>query len=357
MAEKDEKKKQSPKKKSALSLVMIVVAVITVVIGGGGYFYVSSGVNQTINSDKVTLFTVNNGETLLKLCARLEKQQMVSGCLPLKIHSKISDTYTKIKSGTYEIEPEMPLSAFLLAVVEGRQKQYAFTIIEGENIYQVLDKIDKAKYLNNDLKGKSIKKVAEALDLPYESPEGWLYPETYNYALNSTASDLLKRAIAKQKSLLTSLWPDRRGNLTIYKPYQALILASIIEKESSADAERSVISSVFHNRLRDGMRLQTDPTVIYGIWHEYEGDITRQHLKQKTRYNTYRIDGLPPTPIANASKASLEAALNPASTDYYYFVASGDGEHVFNQTLEQHNRAVRNYLRKQRLESLKKNNG
>ena len=354
---KQENPQDAAKKKSIVPLIIGILFGLIALVGGGTYFYINSGINQVIQNDKDMLFKVYKGESLLKLCARMERIELISNCMPLKLYSKVFPKYVAIKSGTYELKKNTELSAFLLSVVGGKEKQYSFTIIEGENIYQVLEKLTTAKRLDNDLKGLSIKKVAEVLELPYESPEGWLHPETYNYSLDSSASDLLKRAVDKQLNMLTSLWPDRSGNLTIIKPYQALILASIIEKESSADGERDIISSVFHNRLRDGMRLQTDPTVIYGIWHEYDGDIKRSHLRQHTRYNTYRIDGLPPTPIANPSKASIEAALRPQDTSYYYFVASGTGKHVFSESLEQHNRAVRNYLRKQRLESLKKTNG
>ena len=355
---KDDIEQGKPKKKKSILTIIVGIFAGILLLGiGAGYFYISSGIQQTVMTKKDTLFKVYNGETLLKLCARMESIKLISDCVPLKLYSKISPKYVPIKSGTYELKVGMPLSVFLTYVVQGKEKQYSFTIIEGDNIYQVLEKLKTAERLNNDLAEQSIKKVAEALELPYESPEGWLHPETYYYSLDSTASDLLKRAVEKQKEELKALWPERDVNLSIYKSYQALIVASIIEKESSVHAERDTISSVIHNRLHKGMRLQTDPTVIYGIWHEYKGDITRAHLRQKTRYNTYRIDGLPPTPIANPSRASIEAALKPKDTDFLYFVAAGDGKHVFSQNLEEHNRAVRNYLRKQRLENLKKNNG
>ena len=338
-------------------IALVVVLVLLIGVLGGAYFYLNSAMTQPLQVMRAQLIQVKKGQTLNQLCTQLESRKWLENCLAVKVYSKVFDTYTGIKSGSYEIEPNQGLQDFLAKVVAGDVKQYRFTIIEGENLYQVLAKLEQATALNNDLAGLSHKQVALNLGIDSPSAEGWLHPETYHYNANSSASALLKRALEKQQVTLQALWQKRMEGLPITSPYQALILASIIEKESSVSAERDKVASVFHNRLNIGMRLQTDPTVIYGVWQEYKGDITSHHLRQKTPYNTYRIDGLPPTPIANPSKASLQAALHPASTDYFYFVASGEGDHVFSKTLKAHNRALRNYLRKQRLNRLKDNNG
>lgn len=338
-------------------VIAVVVLLLTILAAAGSYVFISSALSQNIKAKSAQLIVVPKGQTVNQLCRKLEKKGLVTNCLGLKLYSKMSAKYSGIKSGTYELTPKQEFQAFLTKVVNGDVKQYRFTIIEGENLYQVLDKLQQATSLNNDLLGLSHKKVAEALDLTYASAEGWLYPETYNYPAGSSASNLLKRAVVKQQQMLQQEWQSKQEDLPLKSPYEALILASIIEKESSVAGERDKIASVFHNRLNDKMRLQTDPTTIYGVWEEYKGDITRAHLRQKNAYNTYRIDGLPPTPIANPSVASLRAALNPATTDYFYFVASGEGDHIFSKTLEQHNRALRNYLRKQRLNKLKEKNG
>ena len=178
---------------------------------------------------------------------------------------------------------------------------------------------------------------------PYDSAEGLLYPDTYYYVAQSKASELLLRAYQRMTDKLQQAWLNREADLPYDTPYKALIMASIIEKETARGFERPVIASVFVNRLRKNMRLQTDPTVIYGLGEQFDGDITRAHLKQKTPYNTYRIKGLPPTPIAMAGLASIEAALNPDVTEFLYFVSKKDGTHHFSKTLAEHNRAVRYY--------------
>ena len=338
-------------------IIAVVTLLLLVLVGAGLYVFINSALSQAVKVKNTQLIVVPKGQTLNQLCNKLEKKAMVTNCVGVKLYAKISDSYSGIKSGTYEIKPRQEFRSFLTKVVNGDVKQYSFTIIEGENLYQVLEKLNDATSLRNDLVGLSHKKVAENLALNYPSAEGWLYPETYNYPAGSKASSLLKRAVAKQQQVLEQEWQSKQEELPIKTPYEALILASIVEKESSVAGERDKISSVFYNRINTGMRLQTDPTTIYGVWEEYNGDITREHLRQKNAYNTYRIDGLPPTPIANPSLASLRATLNPAKTEYFYFVASGNGDHIFSKTLEQHNRALRNYLRKQRLNKLKEKNG
>jgi UPF0755 protein len=178
----------------------------------------------------------------------------------------------------------------------------------------------------------------------YASAEGWLFPETYRYTRGTDARVILRQAHRRMRKNLQEAWEGRSGDSAVESPYEALILASIVEKETGIPEERDLIAGVFVNRLKAGMRLQTDPTVIYGLGDEYDGNLTRAHLRQETPYNTYQIDGLPPTPIANPGRGALEAACQPADTDARYFVATGeDGRHEFSETLQEHNRAVRRY--------------
>ncbi len=305
---------------------------------------------QPIVLSDTKLIHIKEGDSLNSICHRLTEDVFINDCIGVKVLSKIDSRIGQIKKGVYALSPNTPLNEFVANLNEGKEQQFPFTILEGENIYQVLTKLDSTVFLDNDLESDSLAEVSKKLSLVTDTPEGWLYPDTYYYSAYTSASALLSRAVVKQKEVLIQLWQQKQSDLLVKTPYEALILASIVEKESSLASERKLIASVFHNRLVKRMRLQTDPTVIYGVWDEYKGDITRKHLKQKTPYNTYRINGLPPTPIANPSRASIEAVLNPAVSDYYYFVASGTGGHVFNSTLAEHNKSVQDYLKQMKLQ-------
>lgn len=301
---------------------------------------------QPILLDSAKLIQLKKGDSLYSVCNRLIEYNYINDCLGVKVFSKVNPVISKVKIGVYALTPNLALNDFVANLNEGKEQQFSFTLLEGDNIYQVLSKLKGATFLVNDIESLSLSELAKKLLLTTSSPEGWLYPDTYYYSAYTDASALLLRAVNKQQEILSGLWQQKQDELPIHTPYEALILASIIEKESAVAAEREIIASVFHNRLNKNMRLQTDPTVIYGVWNEYQGDITRKHLKQTTPYNTYRINGLPPTPIANPSKASIKAVLHPDSTEYYYFVASGNGGHVFNKTLAEHNKSVQDYLKK-----------
>jgi UPF0755 protein len=328
-------------KKVVFSVIALFCVCLTVISIG----VLNVSFNQPIVLDSAKLIHIKKGDSLYSVCDRLKEFTYINDCLGVKVLSKVNPAIAKIKAGVYALTPDLLLSDFVLNLNEGKEQQFSFTLLEGDNIYQVLDKLKDATFLVNDIESGILPELSKKLLLATSTPEGWLYPDTYYYSAHTNASDLLARAVVKQKDVLTKLWNNRESKLPIKTPYEALILASIVEKESALAAEREIIASVFHNRLNKRMRLQTDPTVIYGIWDEYQGDITRKHLKQKTAYNTYRINGLPPTPIANPSQASIHAVLHPASTNYYYFVASGNGGHVFNTTLAEHNKSVQAYLK------------
>ena len=192
---------------------------------------------------------------------------------------------------------------------------------------------------------KDESQIAKILGIPEGRPiEGWLYPDTYHYTAGNSDEMILKRAYNRMSKEVDEIWQDREKNLPYKTPEDLVTMASIIEKETGVGEERGKVASVFINRLRIGMRLQTDPTVIYGLGKNYNGNLTRRDLQQPTAYNTYVISGLPPTPIAMPSRASLEAAAHPDKTSYLYFVADGKGGHVFTTNLQSHNQAVRNYL-------------
>ena len=184
-----------------------------------------------------------------------------------------------------------------------------------------------------------------------EPPEGWFFPDTYRYVAGMKSLEVLRVAYTRMQTILQESWSQRKSNLAIKTPYEALILASIIEKETAVARERSMISAVFQNRLRRHMRLQTDPTVIYGMGSKFQGNLRRRDLRRDTAYNTYTRYGLPPTPIALPGKASIMAALHPADTKALYFVAMGNGRHYFSDSLAEHNRAVDRYQRRRRHKS------
>ena len=332
---------------SKRSLIWVGVA-LSVVAALIAYITISSSLHQTLRWQDDEYLHVSKGQSFNSLCQTLIKRSVVADCFGHKVLGRLGLQQLSIKSGTYEIDSTASLQALVDKLVEGNEVQLPITIVEGENIYQVLEKLARARGINNDLQGLSLTEIADKLSIEQSHPEGYLFPETYHYTFGTSASELLKRAVVKQKTMIDSIWQAAEDKQGLKNSYEMLILASIIEKESSLHAERDLIASVFFNRIARKMRLQTDPTVIYGVWEEYKGDITRAHLRQKTPYNTYRINGLPPSPIANPSEASMRAVMNPAQSDYLYFVASGDGNHVFSKTLEQHNKALKAYLKKMR---------
>ncbi len=250
-----------------------------------------------------------------------------------------------IRLGTYQIQENMRIVDALRMIVQGREHQFQVTFIEGERFSQWLARLQALPHLQLSIVDSSEQEIAQKLQLDTQSIEGWLLPETYAYRAGDTDFSLLRRAHEHMRDYLSHSWPQRAQNLPLTSPYEALILASIIEKETADETERSLIASVMVNRLHKGMRLQTDPSVIYGLGAAFNGNLQKQHLLGRdNRYNTYYHKGLPPTPIAMPGKGSIDAALHPDQTKYLYFVSRGDGTHYFSNSLTEHNRAVRKYI-------------
>ena len=294
------------------------------------------------NSNK--FLVVEKGNGLSQLAHRWEEDGVISSSFYLRLFGRLNPEFKKIKVGEYRIEQqETPLS-LITKLVEGKVVLYSFTIVEGVNSHQLLDLLSKDKNLNFDV---SSDKLLSQLSIDASNIEGWFYPDTYHFSKGSSALELLQRALKTMQNVLLEEWENRALVLPYQSPYEALIMASIIEKETGVASEREQIAGVFVRRLQKKMRLQTDPTVIYGIGPEFNGDITYKDLRTATPYNTYVIKGLPPTPIAMPGRAAIHAALHPAEGEALYFVATGDGGHYFSATLEEHNRAVKRYLRKQ----------
>ena len=263
----------------------------------------------------------------------------------LPLYARLNPQAANIKAGDYRIDENATLPSLINDITNGKVVVYSVTVIEGKTFKDLRDTLRQTAGLEHTLNNKTDAEVATLLGLQ-GNPEGWFLPETYQFNRGMTDLDMLKRMHDEMQRTLEQAWTSRAEGLPLATPYEALILASIIEKETGVAAERPQISGVFTRRLQKNMLLQTDPTVIYGA-ADYHGDLTRKHLQTDTPYNTYINKGLPPTPIALPGKASIEAALHPADGDSLYFVADGTGGHTFSATYEEHQQAVADYLKKQ----------
>lgn len=257
---------------------------------------------------------------------------------------RLSGDSRNIKAGSYELAPGTTPVSLLSKLVRGEQALRSLTLIEGWNIRQVLQAVRSSPDLTQDIDGLSMDELMARIGYPGRHPEGRFFPDTYRMVKHTPASALLRQAAQAMEQQLNAAWAQRDPNSPLRSPDEALILASIIEKETGLESDRTLVAGVFTNRLRIGMRLQTDPSVIYGIGERFDGNIRRSDLQTDTPYNTYTRAGLPPTPIAMPGRNSLLAAVQPATTPAMYFVASRDGASHFSATLEEHNAAVRRYI-------------
>ena len=249
---------------------------------------------------------------------------------------------TTVQAGTYWIEEGDTAISLLSKFYHGEVMINRLTFPEGWNFSQWREHLSSISQFSNS-QHLSDQELLEEADISLDHPEGWFFPDTYNYTSTDKASDILRRANRQMQNVLEEEWIERANGLPYENAYEALIMASIVEKETGLAKERSTIAGVFVKRLRQGMRLETDPTVIYGLGKEFDGNLRRSHLRQKTAYNTYSIRGLPPTPIAMPSRAAIQAALHPSSGGSLYFVSKGDGSHFFSPSYEEHKKAVKKY--------------
>lgn len=296
-----------------------------------------------IGMQPVTL-RVAPGASLSSLSRQLEVDGIITHRYHLMIRARLRGGANQIRAGEYHLIPGILPDDLLKLLSEGREVQYSVTLVEGWTVAQVLQNLAQSEALTNDLSDVPLTSLPSILGLTFPHPEGVFLPETYFFTRGTLASSVLKRAAQALEKRLNEAWENRSPEVAVSTPYEALILASIIEKETALDSERTEIAGVFTRRLKRGMRLQTDPTVIYGMGNQYTGRIRRSDLQQPSPYNTYVIDGLPPTPIALAGWASIQAAVQPKAGQTLFFVARGDGSHYFSVTLEEHNQAVRKYI-------------
>jgi UPF0755 protein len=263
----------------------------------------------------------------------------------LALWLRLSGKAGELKAGSYEIIQGDTPRSLIDKIASGRQSLRSVTFIEGWNWRQVRAALAKAKHLKNDSASLTDAQLMERLGRAGQHPEGRFFPDTYRYAKGASDLTVLRSASTELDKQLTAAWDARASQLPLKTPEELLIMASIVEKETGAPSDRATISGVFANRLRINMRLQTDPTVIYGLGESFDGNIRKRDLQTDTPYNTYTRAGLPPTPIAMPSKAALLAASQPAPTRALYFVARGDGSSEFSETLEAHNKAVDKFIR------------
>lgn len=325
--------------------LVLLIAIGTTGFGFWSYQQANQFTEQQVALDKAQLIEVKPGTSYRKLVRQFEQNGWITNTKWARFTHRLSPQLTEIKAGTYWVEPNQSLASVLTQLKTGKEHQFSITFVEGSRFSEWQQQLEQAPYLDHELSDLSEKEIADKLGIERTKLEGLFLAETYHYAAGMSDFDILERSHNALISVLDTEWETKSANLPLKSSYDALILASIIEKETAIDSERERVSSVFVNRLKRGMRLQTDPTVIYGMGDKYDGNIRKKDLRTPTAYNTYTINGLPPTPIAMAGPASIKAALHPETSRYLYFVADGTGGHKFTKSLVEHNKAVRAYLR------------
>lgn len=342
---------EQPRRYHRLVKLVLVVSAFFIAVAGYGLWWLSQWANSPIDELESQQFSIIKGDNVTRIGRRLNKAGQFETIWPLRLLVLNEPKLAQLRVGTYQLDSALSPRQLLQHLSSGKELQFSLTFVEGTTFKQWRQQLAAEKHIVFTPQQLTSFKQLDIFDQQHAIAgyddswiEGQLYPDTYSFTAGTNASDILSRAAIKLKNELNQAWRQRDQGLPFRSVYQALILASIIEKETATNSERRTIASVFINRLNKKMRLQTDPTVIYGIGDKYAGDIKRVHLRDKNPYNTYVIKGLPPTPIAMPGRASIEAALHPEKTDYLYFVAQADGSHYFSTTLKEHNSAVRRYL-------------
>ena len=329
-----------------LLAVLLGITLVAALGGVSGYYYWQARLDAPLTVDVPTLYQVPPGAGFHRVVNDLSDQGIISDAWAFLLLTRLSpDEVPPIRVGEYELLPEMH-GRDLLAVFENNDVvTYSLTVPEGWTFRQMRGELDASPKLEHRTTDMSDADVMALLGREDEHPEGRFFPDTYRYHLGMSDVDILRQSLEKMDRVLQAIWEERQEDVPLASAYEALIMASLIERETGAAQERRQIAGVFKRRLERGMRLQTDPTVIYGMGERYEGRITYADLREETPYNTYVIDALPPTPIAMPGRASLEAAVDPLPGETLYFVAKGDGTHHFSRTLREHNNAVNRYIR------------
>ena len=328
-------------------ILNLFLTLILLAAWAAGVFYLQyqKALNAPLVAEGDGIITVKRGDTLATLNRELVQRGIIHSDWVLPAYARLNPQAANIKAGDYRIDANASLPSLINDITNGKVVVYNITVVEGKTFKDLRASLVQTAGIEHTLNDKTDAQIATLLGID-GSPEGWFMPETYQFHRGSNDLELLKRMYGEMQRTLEQEWPNRAEGLPLANPYQALILASIVEKETGVASERPQIAGVFIRRLEKDMLLQTDPSVIYGA-ADYHGDLTRKHLQTDTPYNTYINKGLPPTPIALPGKASIQAALHPADGDSLYFVADGKGGHTFSATYEEHQQAVARYLKQQ----------
>ena len=330
----------------ALGIILIFTGIVASVAAWKLIKYTRTPLNNTradIPSPQLKSFSIKPGESLSQVAENLEEQEIITSRTMFRIYARIKGQAQTIKAGEYRMSSAMTPRAVLDKIVTGRVATYRLTIPEGLNIKEIARLVERAGFGTQEMFQAAAhdKPLVQDMGISADSCEGYLFPETYFFPKHTPPETIIRHMVKRFTTVFTPQWENRTEKLG-FSRHEIVTLASIIEKETGKASERPIISSVFHNRLKKGMRLESDPTVIYGI-PDFNGNITRNDLETKTPYNTYKINGLPPGPIASPGEMALKAALFPADTDYLFFVSKKDTTHKFSKTFKAHNKAVRKY--------------
>lgn len=326
-------------------VLLICVLIIAVVLSYEFYRFTQQPLAIPENG---LIYELHPGASVINLANDMAKEGYLNHPRYFRLLAEYHGVTQSLRAGEYNISYGTTPAALLAMFTSGEVIDHSLTLIEGWNIHQVLEAVNAHNDLVHTLNGLSLGAIMETLGHSSEHPEGRFYPDTYHFPRGITDVEFLKRAYQRLQSVLEDQWEKRDKNLPLQSPYEALILASIVEKETGKAEERPMIAGVFIRRLANGMKLQTDPTVIYGMGDSFKGNISRSDLVTDTPYNTYLHPGLPPTPICMPGEAAINAVLHPDNGKALYFVAKGDGSHYFSATLEEHNIAVRRFQLKKR---------
>ncbi len=328
----------------------VLALALPALAAAGGYFWLQSVFRSPGPGGALSRIQVDPGASLHSVLARLETAGAVRDAHAVGWYLRLRGRQPRVQAGLYEIPARASPEQIIALFEQGKVVLEQVTVVEGATFAELLEALAEHPHVLLTLEGKSPAEVMEALGHSGLPPEGEFFPDTYRFAANTADVVILGLAYDSMQRALDAAWQDRAEGLPLHSPYQALILASMVEKEAELGSERARIAGVFTQRLHKGMRLQSDPTVIYGLGEKYEGTIHTRDLLRDTPYNTYTREGLPPTPIALPGRASVLAAVHPAESGALYFVATGagDGAHHFSRTLEEHNSAVKTYLERLR---------